>query len=98
MYSRAISRETAEETEMGSKIREQAAAKVQAMAANLSNEALCLAWMATEGKPVTEELAMVRGWLMDVLNERLGDDQFDEWLTAVDDNGQGVNPLAYFTR
>lgn len=77
---------------------EQAKAKVLAMAANLSDEALCLAWMATEGKPVTEELAMVRGWVMDVLNERLGDDLFDEWLMAVDDNGNGVNPLAYFQR
>lgn len=77
---------------------EQATAKVLAMAARLTDEALCLAWMATEGKPVTEELAMVRGWLMDVLNERLGDDLFDEWLTAVDDEGNGVNPLAYFTR
>lgn len=77
---------------------EQATAKVLAMAARLTDEALCLAWMATEGKPVTEELAMVRGWLMDVLNERLGDDLFDEWLTAVDDNGNGLNPIAYFTR
>jgi hypothetical protein len=77
---------------------EQATAKVLAMAARLTDEALCLAWMATEGKPVTEELAMVRGWLMNVLNERLGDDLFDEWLTAVDDNGNGLNPIAYFTR
>jgi len=77
---------------------EQAKAKVLAMAANLSNEALCTAWMATEGKPVTEELAMVRGWLMDVLNERLGDDQFDEWLMAVDGDGNGLDPIAYFSR
>lgn len=77
---------------------EQATAKVLAMAARLTDEALCLAWMATEGKPVTEELAMVRGWLMNVLNERLGDDLFDEWLTAVDGDGNGLNPIAYFTR
>lgn len=77
---------------------DQAKAKVLAKAANLSDEALCLAWMATEGKPVTEELALVRGWLMDVLNDRLGDDLFDEWLMATDDNGNSVNPLAYFQR
>lgn len=77
---------------------EQAKAKVLAMAANLSNEALCMSWMATEGKPVTEELAMVRGWLMDVLNERLGDDLFDEWLMAFDDDGNGLDPIAYFNR
>jgi len=77
---------------------EQAKAKVLAMAARLSNEALCMSWMATEGKPVTEELAMVRGWLMDVLNERLGDDLFDEWLMAVDDDGNGLDPIAYFNR
>jgi hypothetical protein len=77
-------------------MREQAAAKVQAMAAKLSDEALCLAWMATETQPATQELAITRGWLMDELHNRLGDDAFDEWLTAVDDNGNGLNPLAYF--
>lgn len=81
---------------MSTTIREQADTKVQAMAANLSDEALCLAWMATEGKPGTQELAMVRGWIMAELNNRLGDDLFDEWLVDVDDNCNGVNPLAYF--
>lgn len=80
---------------MNTKAREQAEAKVAAMAAKLSNEALCLAWMATEGKPVTQELAIARGWMMDELNKRLGDDLFDEWLMAVDGDGNGVNPLTY---
>jgi hypothetical protein len=80
---------------MNVKTREQAATAVQAMAAKLSDEALCLAWMGTEGKPVTQELAITRGWIMDELHKRLGDDLFDEWLMDVDDNG-GVNPLAYF--
>lgn len=80
---------------MNVKSREQAEAKIQAMAAKLSDDALCLAWMGTEGKPATQELAIVRGWMMDELNERLGDDRFDEWLTDVDDEGTGVNPLAY---
>jgi hypothetical protein len=80
---------------MNVKMREQAATKVAAMSAKLSDEALCLAWMGTEGKPVTQELAIVRGWIMDELNERLGDDLFDEWLMASDEDGDGVNPLAY---
>lgn len=77
---------------------EQETANVLAMAASLSCEALCLAWMATEGKPATRELAIVRGWLMDELNARLGDDLFDEWLTAVDGNGDSLNPLSFFER
>lgn len=78
---------------MNAMIREQGTAKVRAMAANLTDEALCLAWLATEGKPATRELAITRGWLMDELNTRLGDDLFDEWLMADED---GLNPLAYF--
>lgn len=81
---------------MDNKTREQAEAKVRAMTAKLTDEALCLAWMATEGKPATQELAITRGWIMDELNRRLGDDPFDEWLMDIDDNGAGVNPLAYF--
>ncbi|MFF5778191.1 hypothetical protein ACFY7Y_14720 [Streptomyces virginiae] len=65
------------------------------MAAKLTDEALCLAWMATEGKPVTQELALVRGWMMDELNKRLGEELFDEWLFAADGADKGVNPLAY---
>ena len=83
---------------MNVKSREQAETAVQAMAAKLSNEALCLAWMATEGKPVTQELAIVRGWIMDELNVRLGNDLFDEWLINTDTDGNGVNPLAYLAR
>lgn len=79
-------------------VREQANAKVAEMAAKLTDEALCLAWMGTEGKPVTEETAIVRGWLMEEIHNRLGDDLFDDWLVDVDDNGNGVNPLAYFER
>lgn len=80
---------------MNTTVREQANAKVAERSAKLSDEALCLAWMGTEGKPVTQELALVRGWLMDELNKRLGDDLFDEWLVDVDDSGNGVNPLPY---
>lgn len=83
---------------MNVEVRKQAQTKVAAMSAKLTDEALCLAWMATEGKPVTQELALVRGWLMDELNKRLGDDLFDEWLVAVDEDDDGVNPLAYLTK
>jgi hypothetical protein len=79
------------------KTHEDATATVQALAANLTDEALCLAWMGTEGKPVTKELAIVRGWVMDELNERLGNDLFDEWL-AGDENGDTLNPLAFLNR
>jgi hypothetical protein len=72
--------------------REQAEAKVAAMASKLSDEALSLAWMATEDQPVTQELAITRGWILDELNRRLGDDLFDEWLISDE------NPLAYFTK
>lgn len=80
---------------MSTTVREQAEAKIAAMSAKLTDEALCLAWMGTEGKPATKELALVRGWIMDELNVRLGDDLFDEWLIATDGDGNGVNPLAY---
>lgn len=82
---------------MTATVRKQMQATITAMASDLTDEALCLAWMATENKPVTQELAIVRGWLMDEINERLGDPLFDEWLMDVDDNGDGVNPLAYLT-
>jgi NTP pyrophosphatase (non-canonical NTP hydrolase) len=81
---------------MNTTVRKQGQTAVAAMAAKLTDEALCLAWMATEGKPITQELALVRGWMMDELNERLGDELFDEWLMDVDDSGNGVSPLAYF--
>jgi hypothetical protein len=83
---------------MNTTMREQATTTVAAMAAKLSDEALCLAWMATEGQPATQELALVRGWIMDELNRRLGDDLFDEWLMAVDENGDALNPLVFFQR
>lgn len=80
---------------MNVKMRKQAQDKVAATSAKLTDEALCLAWMATEGKPVTHELAIVRGWIMDELSKRLGYDLFDQWLMDIDGDGNGVNPLAY---
>jgi len=83
---------------MNARVYERATMAAAAMAANLSDEALCFAWMGTEGKPGTKELAIVRGWVMDELNRRLGDDLFDEWLVAVDENGNSLNPLDFFDR
>lgn len=80
---------------MNTTVREQAETKVAALAGKLTDEALCLAWMDTEGKPATKGAALVRGWMMDELNRRLGDDLFDEWLMDVDNDGNGVNPLTY---
>ena len=45
--------------------RQQAAAKAATMTARLSDEALAQAWMVTEIAPITNESAMVRGWMMD---------------------------------
>lgn len=70
----------------------EAPATITAQLGELTDEALCLAWMGTEGKTATQELALVRGWIMDELNVRLGDDAFDEWLMSED----APNPLAFF--
>lgn len=94
---------------MDDKTREQAEAKALAMAAKLTNEALCLAWMATETQPVTEELALTRGWLMDELERRMNAldardarsayslgqsvSRFDRWLFA--DCEGANNPAGY---
>lgn len=39
--------------------------------AALSDEALSVQWLLTETMPMSEELAMTRGWLMDELEERM---------------------------
>lgn|SRR5690349_19402842 len=73
-------------------------AKGAEMVARLNDEALCIAWTITETQPATEELAITRGWMLDELHKRLGDDLFDEWLMAVDDNGTGVSPAPFLER
>ncbi|MFF9786352.1 hypothetical protein [Streptomyces nigrescens] len=78
--------------------REQTDAAVAVMAARLTDEALCLAWMATEGRAATKELALVRGWIMTEFHRRLGDGLFDEWLMAVDESGDDLDPLTFFAR
>jgi hypothetical protein len=56
---------------MDNKTRKQAEAKARGMVAELTDDALRLAWMATETQPVTEELAITRGWIMDELERRM---------------------------
>lgn len=88
---------------------DQLRAKGAAMTANLTDEALCIAWMVTETQPVTEELAITRGWLMDELERRMNAldtrdaksphsfgqsvSRFDRWLFA-DCEGPN-NPATY---
>lgn len=76
----------------------QMTAKAVAKVAQLNDEALSAAWMETEGKPVTTELGIVRGWLLDELQNRLGDDLFDEWLDAFDADGNPISPIVFFAR
>ncbi|MDI3390037.1 hypothetical protein QIS99_28160 [Streptomyces sp. B-S-A8] len=77
--------------------REQAETRVRRMATGLNSEAaLCMAWMATEGRGGTQEVALVRGWIMDEFQARLGDDLFDEWLMTVDADGNSLDRLAFF--
>lgn len=83
---------------MDAETREQLRAKGLTLAASLNDESLCIAWMITEAQPVTEELAIMRGWMLDELHTRLGDDLFDEWLVAVGEDGKGVDPLSFFER
>lgn len=83
---------------MSTKAHEQAAAKAVALTAKLSDEALSNAWMATEVGPVTRESAMVRGWMMDELLVRLGEDLFDEWLTDTNTEGSTVDPMVYLAK
>jgi hypothetical protein len=74
----------------------------------LSDEKLSVTWLLTEAMPVTEELAMTRGWTMDELETRmnvldnrdakspcsLGQSmsRFDRWLWT---DGDAVDPLPY---
>lgn len=77
---------------------EQAHAKVAEMAAELSDEALSLAWTTAEQEPYSAEIVIVRDWLSQELNKRLGDDLFDEWLFAYDEAGDPISPIVFLDR
>ena len=73
--------------------RQQAAAKAATMTAKLSDEALAQAWMVTEIRADDERIqAMVRGWMMDEIQTRLGDDLFDELADGRDRRRQHRRP------
>jgi hypothetical protein len=57
-----------------------------------SDELLATAWLLTETMPMSEELAMTRGWLIDELEQRMGPDLFDAWLWT---DGDAVDPLPF---
>lgn len=73
-------------------------AKIREMAAELTDEALSLAWMTAEVADYTPEIGLLRTWLQDELFDRLGEDLFDEWVVDFDENDHGANPMKYFTR
>lgn len=60
--------------------------------AALSDEELSVQWLLTETLPMSEELAMTRGWLGDELETRMGPDTFDAWLLT---DGDAVDPAPF---
>lgn len=57
-----------------------------------SNEMLATAWLLTETQPMSEALAMTRGWLMDELETRMSPEKFDAWIWT---DGDAVDPLPF---
>lgn len=73
-----------------------------------SDELLATTWLLTETQPMSEELAMTRGWLMDELETRMdaldkrdaksplsfgqSESRFDRWLWT---DGDAVDPLPF---
>lgn len=57
-----------------------------------SDEELSVQWLFTETMPVSEELATVRGWLIDELEKRMGPERFDAWLWT---GGDAVDPAPF---
>jgi hypothetical protein len=58
----------------------------------LTDEKLSVTWLLTEAMPMSEELAMTRGWLMDELETRMGVEKFDRWIWT---DGDAVDPLPF---
>lgn len=67
-------------------------ATARAAISRKSNELLATAWILTEAMPMSEELAVTRGWLIDELEARMGPDKFDAWLWT---DGDAVDPLPF---
>ncbi|MFD8226888.1 hypothetical protein ACFV16_22255 [Streptomyces massasporeus] len=58
----------------------------------LTDEKLSVTWLLTEAMPMSEELAMTRGWLMDELESRMGEEKFDAWMWT---DGDAVDPYPF---
>lgn len=57
-----------------------------------SNELLATTWLLTEAMPMSQELAVTRGWIADELEKRMTVDQFEAWLFT---DGDAVDPLPF---
>lgn len=57
-------------------------ARVREALTRLTDETLSVTWLLTGGMPLTRELIVTRGWLLNELEARMGPDQFDVWLFA----------------
>lgn len=60
--------------------------------AALSDGELSVQWLLTEAMPMSEELAMTRGWLMNELETRMTPEQFDAWVFT---DGDAVDPAPF---
>lgn len=67
-------------------------ATARAAISRKSDELLATAWLLTEAMPMSEELAVTRGWLCDELETRMGPDKFDAWLFT---DGDAVDPYPF---
>lgn len=57
-----------------------------------SNELLATTWLLTETMPMSQELAVTRGWIIDELGKRMSAVQFNRWLWT---DGDAVDPLPF---
>lgn len=60
----------------------------------LSNDMLVFVWLETGQQPSSRELALVRGWLIDELETRMSEADFDRWIYGESDGTQ-VSPAAF---
>lgn len=58
----------------------------------VTDEKLATTWLLTGALPMSEELAITRGWLIDELEARMDSHVFNEWLYADEDS---VDPLPF---
>lgn len=77
--------------------REQACEKARAAMATRTMEQLLLSWELTEAMPLSQEVAITRGWLMEEF-ERHDPAAFDRWMdNDYDQHPEKDTPRAWFT-